>query len=226
MALRKTIFATNEVYHVYNRGVEKRPIFLQKRDYDRFLSLLEYYRFTNCPIKFSYFKLQTAEGKQRILTNLNRESKKLVDILAFCLMPNHFHLLLKQLNENGISKFMAKITNGFSHYFNTKYDRTGHLFQGNFGAIYIASDEQYMHVSRYIHLNPVVSYLVKPEELETYAYSSYISYITDNKSFCNPTNILGFFKNIEAYKKFVLDHADYALKLKDTKHLFIDADQH
>lgn len=103
MALRKTIFTTNQIYHVYNRGVNKSPIFLNKRDYTRFLDLTDYYRFANCPIKFSYFKKLALAEREKIFNKLEEESKQLVDILAFCLMPNHFHFLLKQLTDKGIS---------------------------------------------------------------------------------------------------------------------------
>lgn len=152
MALRKTIFSTNEIYHIYNRGVEKRLIFLNKREYIRFIDTANYYRFANCPIKFSYFKKSALKEREAILDNLKRDAKLLVDIFAFCLMPNHFHFLLKQLTDKGVSKFMAKVTSGFSHYFNTCHDRTGHLFQGNFGAVRIEDEEQFMHVSRYIFI--------------------------------------------------------------------------
>ncbi len=222
MARRKTILATNEVYHVYNRGVEKRPIFLNKRDYGRFLELIQYYRFLDCPVKFSSFSRLGTDNKAYIFKNLQKTSKYLVDIHAFCLMPNHIHLLLKQLEDKGISKFMAKITNGFSHYFNTRHERVGHLFQGNFGAVRIENEEQYIHVSRYIHLNPVSSYLTEIANLEKYEYSSYPEYLGKKNGFCNTTPIISHFKNQEEYRKFVYDHADYARTFKNIKHLALE----
>ena len=219
MAVRKTILAANQIYHVYNRGVEKRPIFLNKREYDRFIQLINYYRFANCPIKFSKFKVLPLEEKYNILKKLEKEIKLLVDIYAFCLMPNHFHFLLKQLTDKGISKFIAKITNGFSHYFNIRHDRSGHLFQGNFGAVRIEDNEQLLHVSRYIHLNPVISYLVEVGNLESYEYSSYPNYLGKSSGFTNPKEIMSFFKNPQEYRKFVHDQVDYARKLDNIKHL-------
>ncbi len=224
MAYRKTILAINETYHVYNRGVEKRPIFLIRKDYLRFMASLNYYRFANCPVKFSHFKELSIEERGSILSRLEKESKKLVDIMVFCLMPNHLHFLLKQLSDNGISTFMAKITNGFSHYFNVRHERVGHLFQGNFGAVRIESDEQFVHVSRYIHLNPVSSYLIKIEDIDNYEYSSFPEYIGKKIGFCNTKEILSYFKNIDDYKKFVYDHADYAKQLKNIKHLTLDGE--
>src|SRR3989344_4539461 len=209
MAYRKTVLANNEIYHAYNRGVEKRPIFVIRKDYLRFITLANYYRFANCPIKFSHFKQLSAEERNNILARLDKESKKLVDIIAFCLMPNHVHFLLKQLIDNGISKFMAKITSAFSHYFNVRHERVGHLFQGNFGAVRIENDEQFMHVSRYIHLNPVTSYLIKIEDIDDYDYSSFPEYIGRESGFCNTKEILSYFKNQDDYKKFVYDQAGY-----------------
>ncbi|MDP2637530.1 MAG: transposase [Candidatus Levybacteria bacterium] len=221
MALRKTILATNEVYHVYNRGVEKRPIFLNKREYDRFIQLANYYRFTNCPVKFSKFKVLPLEERNNIFKKLERESK-LIDIYAYCLMPNHFHFLLKQLTDTGISKFIARLTNGFSHYFNIRHDRSGHLFQGNFGAVRIEDDEQLLHISRYIHLNPVTSYLVEINNLEFYDYSSYPDYLGKSSGFINPKEVMSFFKNPQEYRRFVHDQVDYARKLDNIKHLALE----
>src|SRR3989344_2305278 len=201
VAYRKTILATNEIYHIYNRGVEKRPIFLIRKDYQRFMSLINYYRFANCPIKFSHFKALSVEKREEILTKLDGESKKLVDIIAFCLMPNHIHFLLRQLLENGTSKFMAKTTSGFSHYFNLRHERVGHLFQGNFGAVRVESDEQFTHVSRYIHLNPVSSYLINIEDINDYEYSSFPEYIGIKSGFCSTKDVLSYFKNADDYKK-------------------------
>lgn len=222
MAYRKTILATGEIYHVYNRGVEKRPLFLTKWDYHRFLEIINYYRFTNCPVKYSYFKLMSNDKKEDILKNLQETSGKWVEVLAFCLMPNHVHFLLKQLEENGISKFMAKIQNSFSHFFNVKQERVGHLFQGAFKAVRIESDEQLIHVSRYIHLNPVSSYIIGFERLEDYEFSSYPEYIGKKTGFCDIKQVIAYFKNPDDYKRFVKDQADYQLQLDNIKHLTLE----
>lgn len=222
MGYRKTILATEEIYHVFNRGVEKRPLFLTKWDYGRFLELVNYYRFANCPVKYSYFKLLSIEERKKILENLEIDSEKWVDILVFCLMPNHVHFLLKQLKDGGISKFMAKTTNSFSHFFNTKQERVGHLFQGNFKAVRIESDEQLIHVSRYIHLNPITAHLIKFDKLEDYEYSSYPEYANQKKGFCNTTLVLDYFKDPGEYKSFVKDQADYHQRLEDIEHLILE----
>lgn len=222
MSHRKIILTTNEIYHAYNRGVEKRPIFLLRKDYLRFIALINYYRFANCPIKFSHFKELSVEERKNILTKLDKESKKLVDVIAFCLMQNHVHFLLKQLYDNGVSKFMAKTTNGFSHYFNLRHERVGHLFQGNFGAVRIENEEQLVHVSRYIHLNPVSSYFIKIEDIDDYEYSSFPEYTNKKIGFCNTKEILSYFKDRDDYRKFVYDYADYAKQLENIKHLTLE----
>lgn len=222
MAHRKTILATNETYHVYNRGVEKRLIFLTRRDYLRFIELISYYRFIECPVKFSYFKKLSNSERVDVLNKLQAHSDKLVDIYAFCLMPNHFHFLLKQLADGGISKFINKISNGFSHYFNIRHERVGHLFQGNFKAVRIEDDQQFIHVSRYIHLNPVNSYIIQPEKIVAYEYSSYPEYIRKKVGFCNTKEVLSLFSSIDKYKKFVEDQIDYARKLQEIKHLALE----
>lgn len=222
MGRRKVIIATNEIYHTYNRGVEKRPIFLNKRDHLRFIELVSYYRFVDCPLRYSHFNRLKRDEKQRVFEELNKFQNKIVEILAFCLIPNHIHFLLEQLQDGGISKFMAKITNSYSHYFNIKNKRTGHLFQGNFGAVRIEADEQLIHVSRYIHLNPVTSYLIELEDLERYEYSSYLNYVLGKVGFCNTKEVLSHFKNTTEYKRFVEDQADYARRLENIKHLTLE----
>jgi putative transposase len=219
MAIRKTILANNEIYHIYNRGVEKRPVFVDKKGYDRFMQIIDYYRFANCPIKFSKFKVLPLAEKVNLMKDLEKKSKLLVDIYAFCLMPNHFHFLLKQLEKNGISKFISKASNAFSHYFNIRHDRSGHLFQGNFGAVRIEDDEQLFHTSRYIHLNPVTSYIINLDKLTVYPYSSYPEYLGRYSGFTNVKEILSHFKNPKQYEKFVLDQADYSKQLSSLKRL-------
>ena len=135
-------------------------------------------------------------------------------------MPNHFHLLLKQLKDNGISTFISQVCNSYTKYFNTKYSRAGALLQGVFKAELMESDEQLLHVSRYIHLKPVVSGLTK--SLDSYSYSSYQEYIFQNQGFCNTTEILNFFPSPEKYQEFVEDQIDYGTTLELIKHKTID----
>ncbi len=204
---------TDQIYHVYNRGAEKRHIFESRTDYKRFIKSTQYYLFKGPKPKFSHFS-QEKISKLRL-------NDKICDILAYCLMPNHFHLLLKQNTNGGITEFLSKLSNSYTKYFNLKYDRVGALFQGEFKSVLIESDEQLVHVSRYIHLNPVASFLVtKPENWE---WSSYMEYLDQNSSgFCQTTQILGLFKDSVAYRQFVEDQIAYAQELEIIKHQLIE----
>lgn len=139
-------------------------------------------------------------------------------------MPNHFHFLLKQVEEEGTSKFMSNFTNSYTRYFNVKNKRNGPLFQGKFKAIRIETDEQLLHLSRYIHLNPYSSYVVKTlKDLEKYPSSSFPEYLGKSQtSLCSKEIILGQFKNLNLYKKFVFDQADYQRRLEKIKHLILE----
>ena len=136
-------------------------------------------------------------------------------------MPNHFHLIIKQVVENGISKFIGNVTNSYTRYFNTKNERVGPLFQGKFKAKRIETEEQFFHLSRYVHLNPYSSYVVKTlEDLENYPFSSLPEYLGKvQTNFCTKEVILENFKNKTEYKRFLFDQVDYQKKLEEIKHL-------
>ncbi len=219
---RKLVFANEQVYHVFNRGVERRPIFTNRRDYSRALETIKFYRYGNLPLKFSKFLDLANDKKDEFWKNLTTKNLQ-VEIIAFCLMPNHFHFLLKQKKESGISKFISNFSNSYTKYFNTKNQRVGPLLQGLFKVVFVDSDEQFIHLSRYIHLNPVTSYLIKSEDLENYQWSSYFEYLEpEGKKIINSEEILGFFKSVDKYKKFVLDQVNYARELDKIKHLVLE----
>ena len=152
---------TNEYYHVLNRGVASQPIFSSKRDYRRIIATIFYYQNKEVPLKYSKFLRLAKKKRTEILENLKIRKKYRVEIICYCLMPNHIHLLLKQAIDEGISRFMSDLTNSYTRYFNTKNKRKGPLFEGKFRAIRVETDEQLLHLSRYIHLNPYSSYVVK-----------------------------------------------------------------
>lgn len=213
MAYQQAVFGNGEFYHVVNRGVEKRITFLDKRDYQRFLETIEYYRFKNPPTRFSF------RNRPNILKK-NSGNEILIEIICFCLMPNHFHLLLKQVTENGISIFLSKLTNSYTKYFNTRHKRVGPLFQGSFKAVRIEDDEQLIHTSRYIHLNPLIDYLVK--DLRVYQYSSYPQFLGLKDGFCKIHYILDHFSSPSTYEKFVLDQEEYGRTIKKIERLLLE----
>src|SRR3972149_3368728 len=146
-------FVNGHYYHIYNRGVEKRIIFEKNRDCSRLIKTTRYYQLIGPKPRLSKFLLGSIFKPD--------STKKIVDIICYCLMPNHFHFLIKQLKEGGITEFVSKLSNSYTKFYNTKYSRVGPLLQGEFKAVLIENDEQLIHTSRYIHLNPVASFLVK-----------------------------------------------------------------
>ena len=132
-------------------------------------------------------------------------------------MPNHFHLCVRQEKENGIHLFMKKILNSYSHYFRLKYKGKGPLFESMFKAVHIETEEQLIHLTRYIHLNPVSSNLVKKPE--DYSYSSYNLYFSHPSSIYDFSTVLSKFKKLNQYKDFVEDRIDYQKELERIKHL-------
>lgn len=215
---------TDQVYHVLNRGSAFQPVFKNKRDYARIQETVFYYQNKNLSVSYSRFLRLPKEQKSVILETLGNKDKFLVDIIALCLMPNHIHLLLKQRKESGISTFMGNFTNSYTRYFNKRNKRIGPLFQGKFKAKRIETDEQLLHVSRYIHLNPFTSYVVKTlQDLEIYPYSSLPEYLGNSKTnLFQKEIVLGQFKSNTSYKKFVFNQAEYQRELEKIKHLTLE----
>lgn len=223
MPYRKLVFSVGEIYHTFNRGVASQPIFHNSREYGRALQLIEYYRFSHPPLRFSHYNRLPAEEKIRFIENLRAKEKYLVEILTFCLMPNHFHFLLRELEKDGVSTFMRNFQNSYTHYFNTKHKRVGAGVQSPFKAVRIENDEQLIHVSRYIHLNPVTAYLIEINELDNYPWSSFREYLTpQSKKLSNPEIILSNFRTPKDYKEFVVNQADYQRELGNIKHLILE----
>lgn len=220
---RKLLFANDEFYHVFNRGIDRRPTFTSKREYKHALETMKYYQYADLPLRLSKYSELPLEDKVQLLMLLQKKDSKYVDIIAYCLMPNHFHFLLQQKQPNGVSKFLANFTNSYTKYFNAKNRRNGPLFQGLFKAVHIETNEQLLHVSRYIHLNPLMSFLVNGEELESYSYSSYQEYLEKlTVPFCKSQIILDQFTQNSTYKEFVMDQIAYAYELKKIQHLLLE----
>lgn len=222
MARRITPLVTGEHYHVYNRGVARQPVFLTKRNLSRFITTLSYYRFAGPPIKLSRLLRLPTDERERFKRRLSVSDNSLVEIISFALMPNHFHLLLKQVADRGITDFISRVVNSYTRYFNTAHTRVGPVFQGTFKAVHIEADEQMIHLSRYIHLNPLVSHLVEESVLATYPWSSLPAFLTRDSTLINTEAILRHFTSPQEYKKFVFDHVDYAKNLEMLKHLKLE----
>lgn len=224
MPKRKHILSKGEIYHVFNRSVARMPIFSVKKDFIRFLDLVDYYRFSNTQISYSHFKNLSVALKSDIMDGMRKENKFEIEILAFCLMNNHFHFLVKQLNEKGIATWMSNVQNGYAKYYNIKTKRTGPLFQPMFQAIRIETDEQLLYVSRYIHLNPSTGYLVTIDKLLNYPWSSLSYYIEGERKFqfINTEMLLLLANGNVKYREFVFDQAAYQRELATIKHLLLE----
>ena len=221
MSRRKYIIADNHIYHVYNRSVGNEDILDYKKNLYRFLEIIEYYRLPQ-RIRYSKYKTLPHVVKKDYDINL-KKSSPLVDIYAYALMPNHYHLLLKQLQDNGINKLVSNCQNSFAKYYNKKNERHGALFQNSFKARTIETDEDFMHVSRYIHLNPITSLLLKQDELKNSPLTSLPCYL-DNRlnNFINTSNLIDMFVSREKYYRFVIDQADYQKKVGMIKRYLFD----
>lgn len=223
---RPTPLVTNEIYHVFNRGIDHRPTFTDRRTFIRALKVINLYRFASPSISLSSFLRLSRQRRDDILNNLQNKSETLVEFISYCLMPNHFHFLLKQNRKNGIAKFMSNFQNSYTRYFNIRQNRIGPLFLDQFKAVRLQTDEQLLHVSRYIHLNPYSSFIVKKlDEIELYSWSSFPEYLGKKKRFCNLDLILSFFKRKKDYARFVFDQADYQRHLEAIKHLILEDPQ-
>lgn len=148
MAMRKTAFALDEWYHCYNRGVDKRVVFQDKQDYYRFLEQLY--------LANSVSPLHRGNIRKRKFTEVLQTPRQnpLVAIGAFCLMPNHYHLVLKEIVEGGITRFMQKLGTAYTMYFNTRYDHTGNLFVKPFRSQHVKNDRYFQYLINYVHCNP------------------------------------------------------------------------
>jgi len=232
--MQRPQLVNDEIYHVVIRGTGKEVVFKDDADYYRAI--------------FSLYEFNTTEAieirKQREKRRIVKEGKKLfvdervplVEIFAFCFMPNHIHLLLKQLRENGISKFMKKVDIGYANYFNKKYERKGHFFQGRFRAVHIKTTEQLQNVFVYIHTNSI-SFLEpkwkekgirRPREiiefLESYKWSSYSDYL-GKKNFPSVTKrdfLLKIMGGEKGCRQFVNDWIRYKHEISELKDVILE----
>ncbi|MBI2055776.1 MAG: transposase [Candidatus Sungbacteria bacterium] len=188
MVYQKRNFVAGEIYHVINRGVDKRKLFLNDKDYLRFIHDLFEFNDTEPADNVNYFFGKNPVFAKDVITKKQKSRELLVEILAFSLMPNHYHLLLRPRFDDGIVRFMKKLNMGYSLYFNEKYVRSGALFQGRYKSILVTNERHFIYLPYYIHLNPLD--LAAPEWrdhklknhqeaiqfLDSYRWSSHLDY--------------------------------------------------
>lgn len=220
MQYRKEPLVTDQYYHIFSRSISKFIIFNNDKEYQRMLEILQLYKFKNFDYKFSRFTQLSLTNQKQIIESLKKDSELYVEIIAYCLMPTHIHLILKQTIDGGISNYLAKVLNSYSRFFNTKHHRSGPLWDGRFKSVLVSSDEQLLHLTRYLHLNPTSIKLIdKPEK---WHYSSFLEYINDDfvERICSFTGLFDFAS--KEYKKFVLDRKAYQQELSIIKNLLIE----
>ncbi len=206
---------------MFNRGVEKRTTFVDRADYERFLKICQWYLDPEPPISYSQRERLGKEIQHQIQHRVLDLSEGLVEVVAYCLMPNHFHFLVRVIKEQGLETWVRRTINSYTRSFNTRQNRIGPLFQGPYKIARIESNEQLVHVSRYIHLNSVVARLCT--RAEKYPYSSMGLYLrTEQSNWVNPSVIVGQFASPSEYLTFVADHASYAIELNRIKHLLLE----
>jgi len=210
MPRRREPLCVGNVYHIFTKSIGGYVIFREKKDYERMLWIIRYYNDTSAGKKF--FNLPDVDDTE---TN-----ERLLDIIAFCVMPTHIHFILKQLKEGGISTYMRKVLDSYAKYFNTKYKRKGPLFEGRFKNVMVEDMEHLYHLTRYIHLNPVSASLV--ESPEQWQASSFREFINDNYKprLCNYEDLLEI--DPGEYKEFVVSRKGYQKEIELIKHLILE----
>jgi putative transposase len=214
--MRDIVIAPGEYYHIFNRGTRKQTIFHDANDWYRFLFLIIYFQ---SPVTFQNISRLSKELVQPSVLNIEKEiihkiiKDRYVELVSFCLMQNHFHLILKEKKEGGIALFMQRVLNGYTKYYNIKYQKSGHLFQGPYKAIHIENNTQLLHVSAYIHRNPRELPMWTDKE-HMYVYSSYQDFVNKNRwgELLAPDIILGQFKDKKEYYDFVKTSSSKMLK--------------
>ena len=218
-------FQNEYYYHIYNRGVDKRDVFMDQKDYLRFLTSLREFNCMHQVISLHQLLVNRDKKPSHALAKAyDGLDDSLVSIIAYCLLPNHYHLLLKQKSEIGISKFMHKVSMGYTNYTNFKYKRSGSLFQGRFKSVPIKTDAQLLYISAYINGNPEIHKIAKADK---WPWSSYQEYLGAKP---NPSNafikaldglgvlksvILKEFENIKNYQDYVIEVIENSSEIKE-----------
>jgi len=221
MSSKRLPLVTREYYHLYNKSIADERIFANLENLAKILEITDYYRF-NQRIRLSKF-FELPKTAQQIYIKEIQKTTPIIDIYSFSFMPNHFHFVVKQLQNDGILKFVSNIQNSYAKYFDLKNNREGSLFLSSFKYKRIIKEEQFFHVCRYVHLNPVTSYIIDFKQLTNYPYNSYSCYLNSSLNrFVNRELIMNFFKTNDRFVKFHQNQVDYQRKLKEIEKLLLD----
>jgi len=219
--MRKTPLVNGQYYHIFSRSIAKYRVFNSDEDYQRIVDIVRLYQFLEFKDRFSEFDVLSQKRKDFIYNDLKESGKQMVEIVAYCIMPTHLHFILKQVEDSGISKFVSRSLNSFSKYFNNKHKRKGPLWEARFNSVLVEKDEQLLHLTRYIHLNPCSAGLVEnPKEWKFSSYSEYVRKSEVDSGICKYHELIPI--SPKEYKVFVTDHISFQRELSRIKHLLID----
>jgi len=226
MSIRRQPLVTGEMYHIYNRGVDKRDIFADKKDVYRFIESIKEFNREDKVISLANLRKSKNifESSSQIVA-LPLSEEKLVEIIGYCLNPNHFHFILKQVSDNGISKFMHKLQGGYSYYFNIKNNRSGSLFQGKFKSQIIVNENYFNKLIGYVNKNYLIHNI--PESKKDLVFSGDYEY--ENNKFNiifkkKGENILEIFGGANRFKRHCDEIVSIIREERGKKSLLEDED--
>lgn len=218
---RYKTYVDNTYYHVYNRGVEKRQIFLDDQDYGVFISYLKFYLMPPPDQNNPRGPSPRLSPAQQLSNHHNK-----ISLIAYCLMPNHFHLAIKQTNQDSMTNFVRALSTRYSMYFNKRYERVGSLFQGRYKAVLVDNEMQFLYLTKYIHRNPLDLPGYTPENLIDYPYSSYRNYAgATHQSWINPSDVIFHYKNCNSrytYQHFVQESNEVSTEIETLGNITLD----
>ncbi len=220
--MRKTEFVNGEYYHIYNRGVDKRDVFLDILDYERFLISMELLNDERDGLMLEWRDIKRVDPRAKLLDfqELSSRNNPAVEIIAYCINPNHYHFILRQLRDDGIKSFMHKLSTSYTNHFNVKYERSGSLFQGPFKSVLINSNEYLLYLSAYVNKNNFIHGYNKDD---SWPYSSLACYLGEKDGkLVNKDIILNQFRNAAEYKYFMQRNALYMREKKGLEKYLIE----
>lgn len=222
--MRKTEFAKGEYYHIFNRGVDKRRIFQDESDFQRFWQSLILLNNEKDGLMLSWRNCKRDRPATNFQTFIQQESgsdrRLLVEIVTYCLNPNHFHFILKQVKDDGIKKFMHKMGTSYANYFNERYDRTGTLFEGRFKSIHIKNNSRLLYLSAYVNCNSEVHGIAKAADYKWCSFSEYLR--KSDNALCEKKIITDQFRSQKDYLEFAREAVRDARRRKEDEKDFIE----
>ncbi len=221
---RRDPFVNDNLYHVMNKSIAGYEIFNSEDDFIRIIQMLRFFSLKERYFKFSQLVVSVnfkKKGFDQSMTEIEQNNKSLVEIIAYCIMPTHFHIVVKQKEDEGVSNFVGCVSNSYAKYFNNKYNRKGHLWSDKFKSVIIDSDEQLLHLTRYIHLNPVTAGIIEdPSDWRWSSYAEHIGLESDYGNLCNFKDLINM--SFKDYESFVNDRKEYQRELAKIKKIAIE----